>query len=885
MEMHLQLLGVIEAVHEGRPLESGPPQRRAVLAALAVDAGRLVAVGTLVERVWGEAAPPGARSALYSHLTRIKQVLTGKVSLIRRTGGYLLDLDPQAVDAHRLARLLERARQGTCTANQRLDLLTQAVALWRGEPLPGLTTAWAERMRSGWTAQRVEAVLAWAQEKMRAGDSAGLVVPLSELVAEYPLVEPLIAAHMQALHAAGRCAEALAVFAAARDRLAGELGADPGPQLRDLHMAILRDGGRPSLPAAAPWPQQLRAPIADFTGRVPVIGELVAALRSGQLAVIHGMGGVGKTELAVLTAAALRADFPDGQLMVCLRDCTPATALRRLGMRGDDEQGLQRDFCARLSGKRVLVIADDASGAAQVRPLIPPIGSALLITSRVRFTLPGMKAIDLPPLPERDSIKLLQRICPRIGAEHARAIVRSGGFLPLAIRVSGSVLANNPALSVADYAAALADSRLRLEHLRDPDDSTLDVSASLQLSYASLSDADQRLLRRLSVMAGDFTTGLAGEVAQAHDTAAGLHLLLRRNLIEYDQRGDRWRLHDLVRDVGHRHLTESGEHEAVMWRYARESLAVAEETTRLYAVGGQAAAAAAARFRAEREHLSHAWRWAAGRAGHLAEDRFVVAAASSFFGLLGFLCFDRRTEIAPAMRLALVSARRIRDGAGEAVILNRLGQVHLDFGDTAQAIVYFTQQLALVRGLGDRLGQARALNNLGLAKAALGEAEQAIALHQTQLDLVLAAGSLRGEAMARGNLGHAHLLLGQTRQALAELGSALVLARELGDPHGESAVLSGMGAAHLARREPQRAKILLQQALVIAGELGDRHGQSKIGCLMSRAMMQLGYPAQALFVAQQAHTQAQIIGCHETVSQAADLLAKVRDAAENTSGR
>lgn len=866
--MRVRLLGPVEVDDDGRALDVGPPQQRAVLAALAADVGRVVGVSTLVDRVWGETAPAGARSALHAHLTRNRQMLGERASVVRRSGGYLLDLDRDAVDVHRLARLFGQAREPERPNAERVDLLSQAVALWRGEPLPGLSTPWAERMRAGWCQLRIEVTIAWTQAKIQANDAVEVIGPLSELVAEHPLVEPLIAAYMHALHLTGRPAEALACFAATRERLANELGTEPGPQLRELYLALLRGGIEAPQPSSPPaWGEcQLRAPIADFVGRAGVLDSLVIALRGNGLAAIQGMGGVGKTELAVLAANRLRDAFPDGVVVINLRGVSAAQALRELGLQGDDEETLQRRYCGQLGGRRVLIFADDASDAAQVRPLIPPQGSALLVTSRQRFTLPGMHAVHLGLFSEAESVTFLKSICRRVPDELAHSIVKACGFLPLAIRVTGSVLSNNPALAVADYAAALADERQRLTHLRDPDDTQLDVAASLGLSYSSLDDTRQSALRRLGVFAGHFATELAHEVAESSDDT--LHMLLRRNLIEYHPEPARWRLHDLVRDLARHHLQAAGEWEPVMWRYAQATLRIVEAIERRHRSRAETLRAALADFDAERSHVDTARQQAADHALTEVGDRFLVAEASATFGLIGFMRYDRRHEIAPAVRRALAAARRLGDTHGEALMLNRLGQLHLDLGDHDQAIVHFGQQLDLLEESADPMGKARALNNLGNSYLAVGEPSRAVPLYQRQLGLVREMGDLRGEAMALCNLGRAHVSLGQVRPGLQDLSSALIIARKLDDQYGECAVLHNIGRAQLAIGDVEQAQAHLEQALGHAREMGDRHSESKILSDLAQAMVSLDQPTAAGAAGERALALARDLDCRDAQSQA-----------------
>jgi DNA-binding SARP family transcriptional activator len=252
--MEFRLLGEVELRAAGQMLDVGAPRPQAVLAALAVDAGRPVAIETLVDRVWADAPPVEVRNVLYSYLSRIRRLLrhaatlTGEttVRIERRHAGYVLDVDPDLVDLHRFRRLVDQDGDPRRGDGARAIALAEALGLWRGSPLAGLPGKWAEQIRDSWDRRRLDAVVQWAQVELRLGHPVAVITTLADLAAEYPLVEPLEALLMRALRAAGRSAEALDRYTAVRQRLADELGTDPGPELRALHAAVLH-GELPAL--------------------------------------------------------------------------------------------------------------------------------------------------------------------------------------------------------------------------------------------------------------------------------------------------------------------------------------------------------------------------------------------------------------------------------------------------------------------------------------------------------------------------------------------------------------------------------------------------------------------------------------------------------------
>lgn len=262
--VELRLLGEVELWTASQVLDVGASRPQAVLAALAVDAGRPVAIETLIDRVWDDSPPVEVRNVLYSHLSRIRRLLRQAAALSggtpvrveRRHAGYVLAIDPDLVDLHRFRRLVEQgADRQRCDAT-RVAALAEALGLWRGLPMAGLPGKWAGQVRESWDRRRLDAVVQWARLELRLGRPAAVIATLPDLAAEYPLIEPFETLLMQALYAAGRGAEALDRYATIRQRLADELGTDPGPGLRAMHQAILHDELPPPDPMVAPTRSQ-----------------------------------------------------------------------------------------------------------------------------------------------------------------------------------------------------------------------------------------------------------------------------------------------------------------------------------------------------------------------------------------------------------------------------------------------------------------------------------------------------------------------------------------------------------------------------------------------------------------------------------------------------
>jgi tetratricopeptide (TPR) repeat protein len=637
-------------------------------------------------------------------------------------------------------------------------------------------------------------------------------------------------------------------------RLADELALSPAETDQLLRAADFPPvNATPDLLSAR---HQLRAPLADFVGRVQEIEQLRAALQaesaSALICNVRSMSGIGKTELAYHVAHQLRRDFPDGQFVLALggsslAPLTPEQALQTVIRAFRPEAKLPENlreleplYRSLLHEQRALILADDAGDASQVRALLPPSGCALLVTSRVRFSLPAMTTLDLETLSEPEAVMLLHSLCERLSEKEAQALARACGCLPLALRVGGSLLHNDVALSVATYLRSLMDERQRLALLRDEDDGQLDVAATLALSYAQLEREAQHVFRQLGVLVADFTVELAQAVVAAPagvDVAATLRLLLRRNLVMYDVERGRWRLHDLLRYLARRELERVSEREPTMWRYAQAALQIAQETQEQYLAGGEGVLVALSRFDAERAHIGAARRWATIHARTLDGDRLLleVALATRY---IGYLRSDARGERIPLWERALAAAQRLGNRQAQRSAMNNLGLAYRQLGESQTTISYLEQALALARELGDRYNEGVALGNLGAAYADLGESQTTISYLEQALALAHELGDREGEGVALGNLGNAYYKLGRARRAIPYFEQSLAIAREIGDRRGEGAALHNLGNTYTDLGDTWRAVESCQESLTIACAIGDREMEG----------VALGYLAYALAI-------------------------------------
>jgi hypothetical protein len=329
------------------------------------------------------------------------------------------------------------------------------------------------------------------------------------------------------------------------------------------------------------------------------IDSLINALRRESCACItgiSGMGGIGKTELALLVAERLRDDYPDAQFFINLQgtDVNPhspqevmAICVRAfLGPEAklpEEPEQLSHLYRSRLDGKRVLLLLDNAADSAQVRPLLPPTGCAVLVTSRQSVALPGMTPLTLHPLTEEEARQLLLEIAARTEPA-AEKICKLCGYLPLALRAAGSLLAITPDLDPVDYAVQLQDERSRLERI-GTEGVEIDVAASFNLSYTRLASEAAHVFGLLSVFPATFDA-LAEEIVCADAGHVQLSDLVRRSLVLYDESIKSYRLHDLARLFADTKLSAE-ERTVGQKRFATHYKEVLAATKELYKQGGE----------------------------------------------------------------------------------------------------------------------------------------------------------------------------------------------------------------------------------------------------------------------------------------------------------
>ncbi|WP_066039566.1 AfsR/SARP family transcriptional regulator [Herbiconiux solani] len=494
-----EVLGPVRAVARGQEIDLGSPQQRAVLAVLLLADGLPVAVDEVVARVWGEEAPRSARGILRTYVYRLRRALatvcpSGEfIEFV--AGSYRVRSGSYELDADGFTRLLREAERLERTdPRSARDCLRAALALWKGAALQGLDGDWFTAQAHWLESRRVDALIALFPLELSEGEPGDLLNHVAELWRRQPTQEKLAELYMTGLWFKDQRSEALGVYEGLRRALRDELGIDPSPALQSLHVRILRaeptpagaaahaalptPGDRGPVPAvapAAPAPADLaslvQAPAALYSDAAPFVGRsteleaMIEALTADtpRSIGIAGLGGMGKSRLAIRVSHAVRSHFPDGQVSVRVGD-QPASAvvLKLLGSLGftaaqlPETTALQVGVWRTLTAeRRMLVVLDDVRANDDLRMLLPSgPQSAVIVTSERRIPrLPWISWTRLGPLSTAESVELMGELAGagRVGAEPETSarVAEECSNIPLAVEVAAARLNDRPNWSIA----------------------------------------------------------------------------------------------------------------------------------------------------------------------------------------------------------------------------------------------------------------------------------------------------------------------------------------------------------------------------------------------------------------------------------------------------
>ncbi|GIJ72221.1 AfsR/SARP family transcriptional regulator [Virgisporangium ochraceum] len=888
--LRVSLLGPVRASRGTAECALGRPQRRAVLAVLALAAGQPVSRDDLVNALWPETPPPRAANVIQTHVKHLRHVLEpGRPSraasaVLPAVGsGYALRVAPSEVDALRFRDLVAAARAARRTGDTARvwQVARTAIDMW-STPVADVP-AMAAHPRVAALVTDWQLLLGWYAEIATAWGRADEVVSVLEEQARLrPLDEPVQALLLRAYVALGRRAGAFAVYTEARRRLAAELGVDPGPDLRSAYEELLRNDSAPvkaagkTGPAAARpvAPAQLAARPHDFVGRDTELARLdLATTGTGPAGVVTIVGppGVGKTALGLTWAHRAADRFPDGQLHVDLRgagtdaplhpDVVLERFLRALGVAPQEQpEELAARFRTHLANRRVIVFLDNAASVEQVEPLLPGQGgSVAVVTSRRRMdglvALHGATRISLGPLPHRDALDLLLRLTDaRSGSDTGMLteLARLCDRLPLAMRIACSRLDPAAGFAVPELTAAMADECTRLDELAT-ESGEISVRAVYATAIGALDPASQRVLRLLSGHPGPRPSLAAAAVLCDLPVRAAKPVLARlvaaHLLVAVGP--DRYGMHDLVR------LIAREEADRAVPAAERD-----DATRRLLTWYRDTADSADSRLRpGERPNFtappradvfpdrSSAFAWLDEEAANLAaaveyaagpHPRAAWQIAAAMFGWLTRR--HHRSQWAALYTLAADAAGRAGDRAGEALIAGRLAAAHSQLGRTDDAIVACRRAYRIRRDLGDRLGAATALLNLGAVHLDRREPERAVGwLRRAAAELDdPAAGAGHFRMLLHSNLGQAYRLTRSFAAAARHLDDALTLGLDAGKHRDSAHVLLELSRLRLDTGDSPGALAYAHRALDHAERASDAFVRAEAQECLGRALLVQG---------------------------------------------
>jgi len=870
----VKVLGPVEVWLDGR-LVALPGRLRTVTTILALSAGRRVGVDRLAEAIWGDDLPDNVRGALQVLVTRLRRVL-GPDIVRTEAAGYLLNVAPDNVDCLRFERLLDEAAAEREEATHRVRLVA-ALAVWRGLPFEGTSSAWLHEVE----APRLEERRLGALERridldLQAGLHSDVIGELRGLTTQYGLRETFWCQLMLALYRSERQADALETYRQLRQLLADELGIEPGSGARSLHQRILNSDPtlmtvtqHAAVPVARqlPVPRQLPGSIGGFVGRATELARLEALLPAEaatpsavEIAVIAGSAGIGKTTLAVHWAHRVADRFPDGQLYVNLRGfdpsgqvMEPAEALRAfldalevppqsIPASAEAQAGIYRSL---LAGKRMLVLLDNARDADQVRPLLPGLpGCLVLITSRNQLSgLIAAQAAHLISVDLLTSVEARQLLASRVGGERLAAeptattdIIASCARLPLALTIVAARAATYPNFSLAALARELREIHGRLDALSGEDAAT-DLQAAFSWSYRALTPGVARLFRLLGLHPGpDISAPAAASLAgePLSQIKAMLRELTRSNLIS-EHRPGRYLLHDLLRayasDLAHRLDTAEDRRNAVV-RMLDHYLHTAFSSARLlYPMRvpiaiGLPQPGVTPEFVAD---LGQALNWF--DADYAVLLAAITAAQESgrhvhtwqlAWTLIDYQ--DRRgywQDWVSVSRAAVAATREVADASVRAASYRSLSRALFYSDQQEEAGAHLLHALELCRSVDDTAGQAHTQHALASMTGRLGRHTEALLHAREALDLYRAAGQQEGEAVALNAVGWHHAKLGEYAEALSYCEESLTLLHKVGDRQGQADTWDSLGIAHHHLGNYPQALECFQRAIDLHREVGD----------------------------------------------------------------
>ena len=882
--MQFRILGPLE-VADGDHLVALPGAQRALLALLLLSANEVVSADRLMEELWGEEVPESGRAALQVRVSQLRKALGASGERIAtRAPGYLLRVDPDEFDLYSFKRLVSEAN-GSEPAEAAVKL-REALRLWRGAPLDDLSDAsFAQPAIRRLEEERLAAVEKRIEADLELGREADLIGELETLVEEHPMREHLHALLMLALYRCGRQADALAAYRSARRLLVEQLGIEPSTPLRQLEQAILRqeasldlaakvarrapfadaesEPSRPGQRADRAARHNLPAPVSSFVGRERQLNELAQLLARARVITLTGVGGVGKTRLALQLAERMVDGSRDGPWFLDLAPLTDpklvaATLAGVLGVPEQPGRSLPQSLVASCRNRQVLVILDNCEHViGEAATLADQLARGcrrmtILATSREPLAIEGEHLYRVPSLfvppasaePDRllasDAVRLFadrarqQRSDFAVNPHNASAVARICRRLdgiPLAIELAAARLRTLP----LDEIDNRLNERFRLltgGHRITPRQQTLE--ALIDWSYDLLNAEDQEMLERLSVFAGGFDLRSAEAVTGAGFEAPvavldRLAALVDKSLVQIDDVGSgRYRLLDTVRYYAtSKLLARSPTADTALRAAHRDHYLALAETAAPHLIGhGQTEWLD--RLELELDNLRAAIAYSLEEPDPSAGLR--LGRALCYF----WLYRQPRAEGAAALSIALErpDAQRPTLIRGRALISAAI-LLTMITGEYKAAAAHAQEALAIARASTHEHLRAEALYVLALINARQGNEQAHLELTGEGLALAIALDDPHLTAMFLTTRGSSPKL-SQTERART-VQESVELCRRSGNKMLYLQTLNNLSYLEMEDGEVGVPRARLAEGVRLAAEIGDERGLSLLACTLGFA--------------------------------------------------
>ncbi len=852
----------------------GYPKSRAVLAALLLHPRQSVPISALIEWIYPDGIGPEP-GTFHAYSKRIKAALghmEEPPELVSDRGAYRIQVDREEID-------LFQFREASATAGSlvvrgdfepAIDLITSALNLWDGEPLADLdgprAHAWRYRTQTELLIPAHETLLRALSGLHRFDEMLQRLADIpDELMANLTLVK----LRLEALHGIHRSAEATTYFYAQRNRLLADVGPDEADELTRFHDELLRRDPRPPVAVAesavAQPPHTLPHDIPHFTGREVTLRQLDAILASttgdvaaGAVVVLSGPPGVGKTSIAVHWAHRVADQFPDGRLYADLSGFASRTkvepsevvdglltafgfSVERISTAAARAAKLRR----LLSGRRVLVVLDNAQSAEHVAPLLDCLSSCVIVvTSRRKLSglwRRGAASLIVSPLEDKKAIEWLAARIGRRAVREPDAVADLAAICdgsPLALRGVIDRVVSRRGAALREFVDELRDSQVLLGLGDEGDDSDGSVRTVYSWSYHDLPTSAQRLFRVLGLHPGhdiglEAAAALAGQSRAA--TRRDLDLLINAHLLTEPESRGRYRFHDMLYRYAHEraadqeHGDERGQAERRMLNFYLRTVNNADRMVFPYRMGVRHRLVAddvePIEFAGvdeamdwcirERANLSAAVRYSASRGLHEYVPP-LVGAAGEILQRAGYF-----EDLLAALEIAVQSARAIGNHESESSMLGNLGQTCLLLGDFDTAKSYLQASDTRAEEIGYRIGSAVAKYLLARLHIERGEFDRGIQLHLVALDMLRRSDAKGLQLMAIYKLCEAYRRASNLHAAMATCRDGLWLAEQLGDEHAQAVILTERGASYYEFGDLATAKDCTRRALEIHERLRD----------------------------------------------------------------